>query len=277
LKEEVSGTPYLSRDFDQADLDECWTDTMTRSRLERTVVSSSLDYISTYFSGMRGTHGKGGSTAGGRRSALCDGHRALRPAGRRRVSRTGAGAVRGQEQAVVLARGAGVHCLHQLGPSRRPDPIGVERMIQRRVSEVARMTAEAEAAGKDRLVMAPAEWAALVQRCMADPDLMVFPREIRLVFGSSRQSRAGMRASRIPRLLTGSRRRRSFHPSAARPTADKVGPIEAGPPGRVKLTRCTPSFMGRSFRGVPEVVQPAAVRPTRSALTCQSRAAAASS
>lgn len=55
------------------------------------------------------------------------------------------------------------------------------------------------------------------------------------------------------------------------------GVDSVGAAGRVKLTRCTPSCMGRSFRGVPEVLQPASVRPTRSALTCQSRVATASS
>ena len=60
-------------------------------------------------------------------------------------------------------------------------------------------------------------------------------------------------------------------------TPDRVGPIEAGPPGRVTVTRCTPSVRGRSCRGVPEVGQPAAVRPTSAALTCQSRAATAAS
>jgi hypothetical protein len=40
---------------------------------------------------------------------------------------------------------------------------------------------------------------------------------------------------------------------------------------------CTPSFTGRCLGGVPDVVQRAAVRPASSALTCQSRAAAARS
>jgi hypothetical protein len=40
------------------------------------------------------------------------------------------------------------------------------------------MTAEAEAAGKERLILAPREWEELVQRHMANPDMFAFSREI---------------------------------------------------------------------------------------------------
>ncbi len=88
----------------------------------------------------------------------------------------------------------------RLGPGVRshllglqPDPVEVERMIQGRVEEdarprppqdetmdaaVTRMTEGARDAGKEDLILSPAEWATLVQRCMVDSDLMVFPREI---------------------------------------------------------------------------------------------------
>jgi hypothetical protein len=74
--------------------------------------------------------------------------------------------------------------------------VSVERLLQSRASEgdeeerprppqdetlpaaVERMTAEAEAAGKERLILAPREWEELVQRHMADPDMFAFSREI---------------------------------------------------------------------------------------------------
>lgn len=88
----------------------------------------------------------------------------------------------------------------RLGPGMRshlldfqPDPVEVERMLQGRAAEdarpkppedetmdaaVTRMTEAARDAGKDALILSAAEWAILVQRCMADSDPMVFPQEI---------------------------------------------------------------------------------------------------
>ena len=88
----------------------------------------------------------------------------------------------------------------RLGPGMRsqlldlqPDPVEVERMLQGRAAEdarpkppedetidaaVARMTEAAREAGKESLILSAAEWAALVQHCMVDPDMMVFPWEV---------------------------------------------------------------------------------------------------
>jgi hypothetical protein len=89
----------------------------------------------------------------------------------------------------------------RLGPGMRshlrdlqPDPVSLERLLQGRASEeeekprppqdetlvaaVDRMTTEAEAAGKGRLVLSPSDWEGLVQRHMADPDMFAFSREI---------------------------------------------------------------------------------------------------
>lgn len=56
----------------------------------------------------------------------------------------------------------------------RPKPPEDETMD----AAVTRMTEAAREAGNESLILSPAEWATLVQRCMADPDLMVFAREI---------------------------------------------------------------------------------------------------
>jgi hypothetical protein len=91
----------------------------------------------------------------------------------------------------------------RLGPGMRshlrdlqPDPVSLERLLQGRGSEekeeerprpprdetliaaVERMTTEAEAAGKGRLVLSSSGWEELVQRHMANPDMMAFSREI---------------------------------------------------------------------------------------------------
>lgn len=90
----------------------------------------------------------------------------------------------------------------QLGPGMRshlrdlqPDPLQVERLLQTRASEeederplpphdetledaVARLTGEAEAAGKEELILSMGEWEALVQEYMAHPDMMAFAHEI---------------------------------------------------------------------------------------------------
>jgi hypothetical protein len=89
-----------------------------------------------------------------------------------------------------------------LGPGLRshlqdlqPDPISVERMLQNRgdpedqererpprdetlEAAVARMTEAAREAGKDRLIMTPPAWEALIVRYMTESDMFAFPREI---------------------------------------------------------------------------------------------------
>jgi hypothetical protein len=90
----------------------------------------------------------------------------------------------------------------ELGPGIRshlrdlqPDPISVERLLQRRSegreeelppvirddsleAAVARMRSEAEAAGKEGLLLSAQEWQALVLRHLSSTDVTAFAREI---------------------------------------------------------------------------------------------------